>query len=206
MGRFNRSLKNDLKNVLKNREQQFRFFGDSFQYKNRLRLNRPNSDSYIVGFYDRNEPRFNLKIKHEYRMILVPTNITIKSVSSIPLEDKIKPYIIINKDENILTNKSYKSQLLTIININNIDYTLMNVHINWMTSDCNLIQFFTEYSNVNNFIAIGDFNCSLKQFRNIWNEYNFRYLIPNKKTFIYPMGKNIDYKTDKIDQCLYTKC
>jgi hypothetical protein len=44
MERFNRSLKNDLKNVLKNREEQFRFFGDSFQYKNRRRLNRPNSD------------------------------------------------------------------------------------------------------------------------------------------------------------------
>jgi hypothetical protein len=33
MGRFNRGLKNDLKNVLKNREEQFRFFGDSFQYQ-----------------------------------------------------------------------------------------------------------------------------------------------------------------------------
>jgi hypothetical protein len=45
---FNRSLKNDLKNVLKNREEQFRFFGDSFQYKypsqKPTRLNRPNSD------------------------------------------------------------------------------------------------------------------------------------------------------------------
>jgi hypothetical protein len=47
MGRFNHSLKNDLKNVLKNREEQFRFFGDSFQYKNPLRLNRPNSDAYV---------------------------------------------------------------------------------------------------------------------------------------------------------------
>jgi hypothetical protein len=50
MGRFNRGIKNEwniMKNVLKNREEQFRFFGDSFQYKyqvkNRLRLNRPNS-------------------------------------------------------------------------------------------------------------------------------------------------------------------
>jgi hypothetical protein len=29
MGRFNRGIKN----VLKNREERFRFFGDSFQYK-----------------------------------------------------------------------------------------------------------------------------------------------------------------------------
>jgi hypothetical protein len=45
--RFNRSLKNDLENVLKNRDEQFRFFGDSFQYqvKNQLRLNRPNSET-----------------------------------------------------------------------------------------------------------------------------------------------------------------
>jgi hypothetical protein len=47
MGRFNRSVKNDLKNVLKNREERFRFFEDSFQYKNRLRLNRPNSGLII---------------------------------------------------------------------------------------------------------------------------------------------------------------
>jgi hypothetical protein len=40
MERFKRSLKNDFKIVLKNREEQFRFFGDSFQYKNRRRLNR----------------------------------------------------------------------------------------------------------------------------------------------------------------------
>jgi hypothetical protein len=33
MGRFIRSLKNDLENVLKNREERFRFFGNSFQYK-----------------------------------------------------------------------------------------------------------------------------------------------------------------------------
>jgi hypothetical protein len=33
MERFNRGIKNDLKNVLKNREERFRFFGDSFQYK-----------------------------------------------------------------------------------------------------------------------------------------------------------------------------
>jgi hypothetical protein len=33
MERFNRSLKNDWKNVLKNREEQFRFFGDSFNTK-----------------------------------------------------------------------------------------------------------------------------------------------------------------------------
>jgi hypothetical protein len=33
MGRFNRSLKNDLENVLKNRDERFRFFGHSFQYK-----------------------------------------------------------------------------------------------------------------------------------------------------------------------------
>jgi hypothetical protein len=54
MGRFNRGIKNDLKNVLKNREERFRFFGDSFQYKNRLRLNRPNSglDKFkLVLFY-----------------------------------------------------------------------------------------------------------------------------------------------------------
>jgi hypothetical protein len=30
---FNRSLKNILKNVLKNRKERFRFFADSFQYK-----------------------------------------------------------------------------------------------------------------------------------------------------------------------------
>jgi hypothetical protein len=33
MGRFNRGIKNDLKNVLKNREERFRFLRDSFQYK-----------------------------------------------------------------------------------------------------------------------------------------------------------------------------
>ena len=33
MGRFNRGIKNNLKNVLKNREERFSVFGDSFQYK-----------------------------------------------------------------------------------------------------------------------------------------------------------------------------
>jgi hypothetical protein len=36
MGRFNRGIKNEwniMKNVLKNRDERFRFFGDSFQYK-----------------------------------------------------------------------------------------------------------------------------------------------------------------------------
>jgi hypothetical protein len=42
MERFNRSLKNDLKNVLKNREEQFRFFGDRFQYKYQVGMGRFN--------------------------------------------------------------------------------------------------------------------------------------------------------------------
>jgi hypothetical protein len=33
MGRFNRSVKNDLKNVLKNREERFRFFNTNTKSK-----------------------------------------------------------------------------------------------------------------------------------------------------------------------------
>jgi hypothetical protein len=51
MGRFNRNVKNDLKNVLKNREEWFSVFWKQFSIQipsqKPTRLNRSNSDSYV---------------------------------------------------------------------------------------------------------------------------------------------------------------
>jgi hypothetical protein len=158
----------------------------------------------VVGFYSKDKTTFNLKNKQEYRVTLIPTSSLLYSIHSFPLkvESKIPQNVNIIAQQGISSEKSFKSQLMIRVQINNKVYHLMNVHANWVTNDVNFVEFFASFANLPNFIAIGDFNRSLEIFKNVWKEVGLKYLVPPKNTFISQMGTG-SIKSAKIDQCLY---
>jgi len=162
------------------------------------------SEPDVVGFYSRDKTTFNLKNKPEYRVTLIPTSSLLYSIHSFPLkvESKILQNVNIIAQQGISSEKSYKSQLMIRVQINNKLYHLMNVHANWVTNDVNFVEFFASFANLPNFIAVGDFNRSLEIFKDVWKEVGLKYLVPPKNTFISQMGTG-SIKSAKIDQCLY---
>jgi hypothetical protein len=162
------------------------------------------SEPDVVGFYSRDKTTFNLKNKQEYRVTLIPTSSLLYSIHSFPLkvESKILQNVNIIAQQGISSEKSYKSQLMIRVQINNKVYHLMNVHANWVTNDVNFVEFFASFANLPNFIAIGDFNRSLEIFKDVWKEVGLKFLVPPKNTFISQMGTGT-IKSAKIDQCLY---
>ena len=133
----------------------------------------------------------NVLFKDEKRLSIIPKSIFVENVI------KIDVYNI---------GQAFKTQLLTQVLIDGIQYNICNVHIHFKTLFSQLIDFLNELMPYPNLIIVGDFNTDLScdELNNFFkNESNLKTLQPDKPTFVDKMGFENSEKSYIIDQVIY---
>lgn len=161
------------------------------------------SKDYTICFSNQDQITFsdNEQHKNEIRVTIIPNKISLKSFHSIQSFN-------INKDYP--TKKGFKSQLFTEITYLDKTYSLVNLHLNFMSSLDNFCDFLEKVKNYNNLIIIGDFNNNIKKrlkdkIINRFPTFRFKHKQPEKDTFIVPMPSYVDkeFQSKILDQVLY---
>lgn len=140
--------------------------------------------------------------KDELRITLIPKNIKV---------NKCKSMKSFNTNQSNKLLKGYKSQLITEITFNNKNYTLVNLHLNYMSTGEEFCNFICPLTNKPNLIIVGDFNNNIKlRLENIITnklpEFKFNFMEPDTNTFISLMPPIVDNENEQskiLDQVLY---